>query len=302
MAFPRPALVGRRPVARVRAGRAPMRSAASGCTACGTARRGRSPPTASTATARRGARTAPGCTSSPIARSTASWPRRGARGSRSRSSIGRPACISSRSKRRCAIALRDAATNARFPRAIRWTSRPGAVNRRRAGPGTIDFDGLAARVSDVPLVPGNYASLDTDGQRLYFLSWDAGDSGPQGAAHDADRRHARAGDARRSTSIATSCRSTRSTLLLVRGDDLLVLPADGSRAHRRSIAAKVAFGDWTLTVQPRDEWRQIFVDAWRQQRDGFYDRRHARRRLAARCGRATSRCSRGSPTVPSSAT
>ncbi|AMY11908.1 Tricorn protease [Luteitalea pratensis] len=138
------------------------------------------------------------------------------------------------------------------------------------GPGAIDFDGLAARVSDVPLVPGNYSSLDTDGQRLYFLSWDASAPGRKAL------RMMPIGDSRGLETLAGSVDRYEvsldgSTLLLVRGDDLLVLPADGTMPHDVS-RTKVVFGDWTLTVQPRDEWRQIFVDAWRQQRDGFYDR------------------------------
>lgn len=138
------------------------------------------------------------------------------------------------------------------------------------GPGAIDFDGLAARVSDVPLVPGNYASLDTDGQRLYFLSWDTASPGrktlrmlPIGSSRALDTLAANVD--RYELSLDAS------TLLLVRGDELLVLPADGTVLPDLT-HAKVAFGEWSLTVQPRDEWRQIFVDAWRQQRDGFYDR------------------------------
>ncbi len=62
-----------------------------------------------------------------------------------------------------------------------------------------------------------------------------------------------------------------STLLIARRDDLFVLPANGT-VPTELAKAKVGFGAWTMTVHPRDEWRQMFVDAWRQQRDGFYDR------------------------------
>ena len=40
---------------------------------------------------------------------------------------------------------------------------------------------------------------------------------------------------------------------------------------RRSGDGKVDLKNWTFTVQPREEWRQMFVEAWRLERDFFYD-------------------------------
>lgn len=31
-------------------------------------------------------------------------------------------------------------------------------------------------------------------------------------------------------------------------------------------------GDWAFRLDPRDEWRQMFTEAWRLERDYFYDR------------------------------
>ena len=31
-------------------------------------------------------------------------------------------------------------------------------------------------------------------------------------------------------------------------------------------------GDWRFRLDPRDEWRQMFIEAWRLERDYFYDR------------------------------
>src|SRR5205085_5086939 len=35
---------------------------------------------------------------------------------------------------------------------------------------------------------------------------------------------------------------------------------------------QVQLKDWTFELDPRDEWRQMFVEAWRLERDYFYDR------------------------------
>src|SRR5665213_4195823 len=35
---------------------------------------------------------------------------------------------------------------------------------------------------------------------------------------------------------------------------------------------EIDFSGWNLSVIPREEWRWMFIDAWRMERDYFYDR------------------------------
>ena len=42
----------------------------------------------------------------------------------------------------------------------------------------VDLTGIEARLIEVPLAPGNYSRLSTDGKRLYFLSNDVSTPGP----------------------------------------------------------------------------------------------------------------------------
>lgn len=134
----------------------------------------------------------------------------------------------------------------------------------------IDFAGLGERLSEIPVVPGNYSHLDTDGTRLYFLAWSAAPSPRK------DLKVMPMDDSRAVHTLARDIRSfelslDRSTLLVEKGGHYHVLPADGAVPKDLS-AARVRLRDWEVVVQPRDEWRQIFLDAWRMQRDGFYDR------------------------------
>lgn len=135
---------------------------------------------------------------------------------------------------------------------------------------TIDFEGLAGRLSDVPLVAGNYSHLDTDGHRLYFISWETG-SPSRKALRSMPIDDRRVLDTIASGVDRYELSADRSTLLVERGADYLVFASDGTPPPDLA-KARVPLADWTLTVSPRDEWRQIFVDAWRLQRDGFYDR------------------------------
>jgi tricorn protease len=136
--------------------------------------------------------------------------------------------------------------------------------------GGIDFEGLPGRLSEVPLVPGNYSHLDTDGQRLYFLAWEASAS-PRKALRMMPIDDRRVLETVLGNVDRYELSLDRSTLLVEKGNDLHVFASDGTIPEDLS-RTRVPLGDWTLTVQPADEWRQIFIDAWRLQRDGFYDR------------------------------
>ena len=60
-------------------------------------------------------------------------------------------------------------------------------------------------------------------------------------------------------------------LLLHKGDDLLVFDA-GDKAPEKPEEAKIDQSRFTFSFKPREEWQQMFVEAWRLERDYFYDR------------------------------
>ena len=54
-------------------------------------------------------------------------------------------------------------------------------------------------------------------------------------------------------------------------------------------------GDIEVHIDPRAEWQQIFDEAWRINRDYFYDAEHARRRLESDASEVRRRSCRTSP-------
>jgi tricorn protease len=68
----------------------------------------------------------------------------------------------------------------------------------------------------------------------------------------------------------------RKKLLVHRDDDFFVLDSDAKGSglsDAKSMAkAKVDLSHWTFSTNPREEYRGIFLDAWRLERDYFYDR------------------------------
>ena len=154
----------------------------------------------------------------------------------------------------------------------------GEAAHPSAKPVAIDLAGISERIYRVPVPAGRYTSaLQTDGPRLYWLSSrgvaraEAQALRPrhrsrQAAAEDRDGRRAR----------STSSRPTTRKLLVRketsdRESDLYVFDA-GDKAPDKLDESRVDLGRWTFSFDPREQWRQMFVEAWRLERDYFYDR------------------------------
>jgi len=138
-------------------------------------------------------------------------------------------------------------------------------------PVTIEFDGLAERLIEAPADPGNYSRLASDGKRLYFLSTSSAiGAQPSLQSLEIARKHEGVG-----TVLADVTQYELSLdgkkLLVRKGDAFYVFDA-GAKAPDKLDKARVPLAGWTFTFDPREEWRQMFREAWRLERDYFYDR------------------------------
>jgi len=137
-------------------------------------------------------------------------------------------------------------------------------------PVAIALAGLPTRLIEVPAPPGNLSDLSTDGSRLYFLSAST-------AVEPKNKLQALAigRDGDEATTVMDDVTSyelsgSGKKLLVRRKDDLYVFDA-GKKAPDELDKARVPTADWTFSFDPRVEWRQMFTEAWRLERDYFYD-------------------------------
>lgn len=138
---------------------------------------------------------------------------------------------------------------------------------------TIDLAGIERRLTELPAPRGNYASLEHDGKRLYVISIDTIDRKRALKTIAVDNKKTPPDtfmeDIRRYELSAD-----RKKLLVQKGEDFYVLDAGAKAPAGADLAkTKVDLAGWTFRLDPRDEWRQMFVDAWRMERDYFYDRK-----------------------------
>jgi tricorn protease len=144
------------------------------------------------------------------------------------------------------------------------------AEERAANPLQIDTDGLMRRLRRVPVAAGNYSSLYASDAALFFR---ARDSGPNADSHlmavkiDND-------DVEATTVVEDIGQFELSGdgkhILLRKNSGLYVIDAQPVTVSDLG-DNKVDLGGWTFAIDAREDWRQIFVDAWRMERDYFYD-------------------------------
>jgi tricorn protease len=140
-------------------------------------------------------------------------------------------------------------------------------------PVVVNLEGITERLYEVPLPPGNYTDLSTDGKRLYFVSSEAsverklslrtlpiepiGNAPPQSELFFDDIK-------------SFQLSQDHKKVLLRKANELWVVDA-GAKAPTELAKFAVNLRDWTIQADPRAEWAQMYVDAWRMHRDYFWD-------------------------------
>ncbi|MDA0329867.1 MAG: S41 family peptidase [Gemmatimonadetes bacterium] len=138
-------------------------------------------------------------------------------------------------------------------------------------PITIETSGLARRVKRVPIPAGNYSGLETNGKVLFFSGRDAdGEGGTRLEAVAITNDDPK---------VVTVAERVARWELSGNGEKLLVQQAgniaviDARAAAAGSLAEhQVDLSNWAFAFDVREDWREIYRDLWRQERDWFYDR------------------------------
>jgi tricorn protease len=148
----------------------------------------------------------------------------------------------------------------------------GKSEAKTPAPVIIDRAGLAERLVPVPVPAGRYDALKTDGKRLYWLARDL--------APEPKRALKALAIGRDKPEVKTVMEDVRSYQLSADGkkvlvrktDDIYVFDAADKAPEKDKLEeAKLDLSGWTFSFDPREQWRQMFTEAWRLERDYFYD-------------------------------
>jgi len=135
---------------------------------------------------------------------------------------------------------------------------------------TIDAEGLQTRVIEVPVPAGNYRGLLINDKRLFYLSGDS----PMGGKRNLIALDITNKEPKPKTLVEDirtyELSSDGKKLMARKGEDFYVFDSS-SDAPAKLDDKKVNLKDWTFSLIPREEWRHMFTEAWRLERDYFYD-------------------------------
>jgi len=167
-------------------------------------------------------------------------------------------------------------------------------------PVIIDFDGIAERIEPLPLPRGNYRNLSFSDSTIYYLNKEKGDfnrfeyrsMGPRNLyAYSLKDREEEAviGGIDGYTLSANG-----SFIIYKKGNHIGIIKSSAQygeeteadrrkekednededrreREKRRSVHGRISLADVEMLLDPRAEWRQMYDEAWRMERDFYYD-------------------------------
>ncbi len=121
----------------------------------------------------------------------------------------------------------------------------------------IDIDGLADRIVKLPVATGSYGSFFSDGKNVWY--------------HGTDGTHMFNLEEQKDDLIAGGARMMVSAdgrkALFIKGQNAYVVATPENKVE---LSEAVNFDDMVAQVNYEQEWAQIFNEAWRAYRDGFY--------------------------------
>ncbi len=137
----------------------------------------------------------------------------------------------------------------------------------------IEFAGLAGRIEAFSLPGGNYRELKISDNTLFYLNADEGDYNRFEFRQLGPRTlYSYSIDDQEETTVIEGIDGYRlsadgSQIVYKKGDDVGII----SSGAAKSGGSPLDLSDLKMWVDPLKEWKQIFWEAWRMERDFFYD-------------------------------
>ncbi|HPT12950.1 MAG TPA: S41 family peptidase, partial [Bacteroidales bacterium] len=134
-----------------------------------------------------------------------------------------------------------------------------------------DPENIASRLYEVPMKSGNIGNLAVNDEWLYWTEYDP-------TTYSASLNALKISNKKDNEVVNIAQGIFGFTLsgdgkkLLIRDKNgISVLNADGSKPDAKRNSVDLA--KWAFTIDPVEDWKQMFTDAWRMERDYFYDRK-----------------------------
>lgn len=132
---------------------------------------------------------------------------------------------------------------------------------------TIDFDGMEQRLYLLPLASGNLKNLQSTKDKIYYLRMSNTGSGSRNSGlmyFDFEKKEEK--KVMDNVFDYLICFNNDKALVNSGGKYAVIQVTEGARIDKA-----VPVDDLVMSIDPKEEWKQIFNDTWRMERDYFYD-------------------------------
>ena len=134
----------------------------------------------------------------------------------------------------------------------------------------IELRGIRNRIMEVPVPPGDYSRLSVNDKHLFWVEAET--------SLDRKRTLKTLKIADKDIEVKTliddigsyELSNDRKRLMVGKNNDIYIIDASDS-APPKLAKHQVNLKSWSFSLSPHEEWRQMFTDAWRLERDYFYD-------------------------------
>ena len=137
---------------------------------------------------------------------------------------------------------------------------------------SISREGIKERLWEVPVKPGNYNSLNMIEKNLFWLEDETNeetDSSLKMIKIDNEKEPEIKTLVEKIDDYVLSADSKK--ILVKKEKEFFVIDSSADKIEKWD-DFKVDLSKWSFSIDPVKEWKQILVDAWRMERDYFYDK------------------------------
>lgn len=135
----------------------------------------------------------------------------------------------------------------------------------------IDKKGIAERITEVPISPGNYRGLAVTKKAIYLMSSSTGINSKTSLSvvkvGNEDVKLKTMIDGVRSFELT----GNGEKILVRKGSDFYMIGAGTGKVSELN-SNKINLKGWKFAITPQEDYKQLFTDAWRMERDYFYDK------------------------------
>ncbi|HTN68146.1 MAG TPA: PDZ domain-containing protein, partial [Dysgonamonadaceae bacterium] len=128
----------------------------------------------------------------------------------------------------------------------------------------IDFDGIEDRILALPVSPGNYYSVSTVDDKVYYNTSSTSGKESRFKMYDLKKKE----ETELGSNISYTLSSNGKKMLVKMSGNWKVMDLPTSKI---AVEKPIDLSQMKVYVDLKDEWQQMFDEAWRHMRDFFYD-------------------------------